>query len=233
MFSLCCVERKSERIAKRISFSKFVNDERNPIDVDMEEESNRMSEGNVENVSATKNVLKGQRSPAAKKPRGEVPDDQGGSHGGGGASKRVMDVDDDFVNEKPTVVVGNQDLLVPKQEKFKRKPKQEKYDVPSIRTRSSPHSLCNAMKKLSKEQKECVEAMGFGKFLTMTVDGIPGNLGYYVVDNLDTTTMTLKLTEGGIKITKSGIHALTGLPNVGIVIAKSDDAKSVIIASKT
>ncbi|XP_076944396.1 uncharacterized protein LOC143615022 [Bidens hawaiensis] len=63
-------KRKSERIAKRISFSKFVNDERNPIDVDMEEESNRMSEGNVENVSATKKVLKGQRSPVAKKPRG-------------------------------------------------------------------------------------------------------------------------------------------------------------------
>lgn len=143
-----------------------------------------------------------------------------------------MDVDDDFVNEQPEVMVGDAVIVRQKKEKFKRKHKYDAYDIPSLRTRSSPHSLFNAIKKLSDAQKECVTKIGFGKLLSLAVNEIPGHLGYYVVDNLDTTTMTLKLNEGGVRVTKEGIHRLTGLPNVGVVIEKCDDAKSDLVISK-
>ncbi|KAI3805042.1 hypothetical protein L1987_27043 [Smallanthus sonchifolius] len=72
----------------------------------------------------------------------------------------------------------------------------------SLRTRSSPKSLSDATRTLSDKQLDCVRAMGFGKMLSFNVDGILGLLGNYVVDNLDTESMTIKLERGPIQITK-------------------------------
>ncbi|KAI3676169.1 hypothetical protein L1987_85769 [Smallanthus sonchifolius] len=102
----------------------------------------------------------------------------------------------------------------------------------SVRTRSSPKSLSDATRNLSGEQKDCVRAMGFEKMLSFNVDGIPGLLGHYVVDNLDTKSMTVKLERCSIKITKEVIHQLIGVPLGGTKIVIEGRAKTRVEARK-
>ncbi|CAH1435277.1 unnamed protein product [Lactuca virosa] len=55
-----------------------------------------------------------------------------------------------------------------------------------LSTRISPNSLYLAMKCLSKSQREMVRDMGFGSFLGMKIDTLPGKLAYFVVDSFTT-----------------------------------------------
>ncbi|KAM0012531.1 hypothetical protein Hdeb2414_s0051g00751611 [Helianthus debilis subsp. tardiflorus] len=130
-------------------------------------------------------------------------------------------------------------MVVPKLEKQKLVEKKIKEEINigveythKIRTRSPPKSLHEALQKLSAEQKECVSQMGFGKMLSFTVDGIPGQLGQYVVDNLDTDKMCIKLERGSIDITKEVIHQLVGVPNGGVWMNNVDDKKADKTISK-
>ncbi|KAJ0469271.1 putative papain-like cysteine peptidase superfamily [Helianthus annuus] len=140
--------------------------------------------------------------------------------------------DDDFVETVPK-------MLVPKHEKPKLIDRKKKGEINiggeyphKIRTRSSPKSLYEALQKLSTEQKDCVRHMGFGKMLSFTVDGIPGQLGHYVVDNLDTNRMCIKLERGSIDITKEAIHQLVGVPNGGVWMNNIDDKRADKAMSK-
>ncbi|KAM0050665.1 putative papain-like cysteine peptidase superfamily [Helianthus debilis subsp. tardiflorus] len=140
--------------------------------------------------------------------------------------------DDDFVKTVPK-------MLVPKHEKPKLIDRKKKGEINiggeyphKIRTRSSPKSLYEALQKLSTEQKDCVRHMGFGKMLSFTVDGIPGQLGHYVVDNLDTNRMCIKLERGSIDITKEAIHQLVGFPNGGVWMNNIDDKRADKAMSK-
>lgn len=83
----------------------------------------------------------------------------------------------------------------------------------SIRTRSSPKQLYVALNGLTKEQQMVVEQMGFGKLLTMRLEGVAGKIGYYVVDNFDEKKMEINLENGEkIKITKDVVHEMLGIP---------------------
>lgn len=98
-------------------------------------------------------------------------------------------------------------------EKNERPRSRRKYN--GIRTRTSPKTLFLAIHSLSTSQRQCVEAMGFGKILDMKVDGIPSKLGFYVVDRFDEKKMEIRLENGSIKITKDSIHDMLGVPNGG------------------
>lgn len=86
----------------------------------------------------------------------------------------------------------------------------------SLRTRMSPHSLFKALNNLSVLQKNCLFDIGFGKLYKMPCDGLAAHIGYYVVDNFDPITMTLKLQNAVIKITPQLIHDMLGIPFGGI-----------------
>ncbi|KAI3797271.1 hypothetical protein L1987_32526 [Smallanthus sonchifolius] len=102
----------------------------------------------------------------------------------------------------------------------------------SLRTRSSPKSLSDATRTLSDKQLDCVRAMGFGKMLSFNVDGILGLLGHYVVDNLDTESMTIKLERGSIQITKEVINRLIGVPMGGTKIVMEGGGKTRVEVRK-
>ncbi|KAI3795805.1 hypothetical protein L1987_38465 [Smallanthus sonchifolius] len=62
-----------------------------------------------------------------------------------------------------------------------------------IRSRSTPRQLCITVRRLSDKQKEAVKSMGFGKILSMRVDGIPTKLAYFVVDTFDQSKLEIDL----------------------------------------
>ena len=85
-----------------------------------------------------------------------------------------------------------------------------------LRTRTSPRTLHETMGALNKEQKTTIKDIGLGSLLSMSVDGVPTKLGYFVVDQLDTTKMILQLSNTTIPITVDSIHAILGLHKDGI-----------------
>ncbi|KAI3701707.1 hypothetical protein L6452_26978 [Arctium lappa] len=72
------------------------------------------------------------------------------------------------------------------------------------------------------DQKVAVEIMGLGSFIGMIVDGIPFILGYFVVNNLDTNSMQLRLNHGTIIINEETIHQILQVPIGGIGLTTID-----------
>ncbi|KAI3681394.1 hypothetical protein L6452_36189 [Arctium lappa] len=61
-----------------------------------------------------------------------------------------------------------------------------------IRTRTSPHTLHETISALDDDQRKAVTDMGLGSLLTMTIQGVPSKLGFFVVDREST-----ELDDGG------------------------------------
>lgn len=55
--------------------------------------------------------------------------------------------------------------------------------------------------------------IGFEAMLGFSVDGIPGKLGYYVVDHFDFKEMVLHVRNFSIPITAQTVHEVLGIPN--------------------
>ncbi|KAK9049738.1 hypothetical protein SSX86_031293 [Deinandra increscens subsp. villosa] len=85
-----------------------------------------------------------------------------------------------------------------------------------LNNRCSPRKLVSTIKCLTKEQREVVKSMGFGKFLKFNLQGIPQKLGHFVLDNFSKSSMQIHVRGGSIKIDEEAISNLTGLPNNGI-----------------
>ncbi|CAH1438971.1 unnamed protein product [Lactuca virosa] len=85
-----------------------------------------------------------------------------------------------------------------------------------LSTRMSPNSLYLAIKSLSKNQREMVCKMGFGSFLGMKIDTLPGKLAYFVVDSFTTSSCSIWVKSGEVTITNETVEAMFGLPNKGL-----------------
>nr|GEY01624.1 ulp1 protease family, C-terminal catalytic domain-containing protein [Tanacetum cinerariifolium] len=79
-----------------------------------------------------------------------------------------------------------------------------------IRTRTTPTALFNAMAILNGDRKKCLDEMGFGSMIGMGIHELPGKLGFYVIDNLDTETNVLSLTYNSILVTSQSAHDILG-----------------------
>lgn len=97
----------------------------------------------------------------------------------------------------------------------------------SLTTRSSPLQLYKCVKGLKEKQRDAVVKMGFGKILQFKIDGIPGKLAHYVVDNFDPDKMEIKVENGSIKIDEMAIHRLLGIPCEGLQIHKMEPFDSM------
>ncbi|CAI9289570.1 unnamed protein product [Lactuca saligna] len=89
-----------------------------------------------------------------------------------------------------------------------------------IQVRTSPNVLYSFMHNLSKEQEAYISSISLGHLLNMKVDGCASYIGHYIVRNLDTNRMVLKLHHGEIPINRQVIHEMLGLP-LGHVTIKS------------
>ncbi|XP_024990780.1 uncharacterized protein LOC112525073 isoform X2 [Cynara cardunculus var. scolymus] len=107
-------------------------------------------------------------------------------------------------------------------EKKSEKKVAKKYNT--IRTRTSPNALYQALQSLNNAQRQAIISMGFGELLNMKADGIPSKLGFYVVDNLDTKKMEIKVSHGAIKITTEAIHEILGVPIGGVDLKSIESA---------
>nr|GEV66321.1 ulp1 protease family, C-terminal catalytic domain-containing protein [Tanacetum cinerariifolium] len=84
-----------------------------------------------------------------------------------------------------------------------------------IRTRTTPTLLFNAMAILNVDIKNCLDEMGFGSMIGMEIHELPGKLGFYVIDNLNTKTNVLSLTDNSILVTSQSVHDILGIPMGG------------------
>nr|GFB68618.1 ulp1 protease family, C-terminal catalytic domain-containing protein [Tanacetum cinerariifolium] len=84
-----------------------------------------------------------------------------------------------------------------------------------IRTRTTPTTLFNAMVILNGDRKKCLDEMGFGSMIEMGIHELSGKLGFYVIDNLDTETNVLSLTDNSIVVTSQSVHDILGIPMGG------------------
>nr|GEU61229.1 ulp1 protease family, C-terminal catalytic domain-containing protein [Tanacetum cinerariifolium] len=87
-----------------------------------------------------------------------------------------------------------------------------------IRTRTTPTTLFNAMSILNVDRKKCLYKMGFGSMIGMAIHELPGMLGFYVIDNLDTETNVLSLTDNSILVTSQSMHDILGIPMGGCLL---------------
>nr|GEZ38260.1 hypothetical protein [Tanacetum cinerariifolium] len=65
---------------------------------------------------------------------------------------------------------------------------------------------------LNGDRKKCLDEMGFGSMIGMGIHELPGKLGFYVIDNLDTETNVLSLTDNSILVTSQSVHDILGIP---------------------
>nr|GEW82575.1 hypothetical protein [Tanacetum cinerariifolium] len=84
-----------------------------------------------------------------------------------------------------------------------------------IRTRTTPTTLFNAMAILNVDRKKCLYEIGFGSMIGMAIHELLGMLGFYVIDNLDTKTNVLSLTDNSILVTSQSMHDILGIPMGG------------------
>lgn len=82
----------------------------------------------------------------------------------------------------------------------------------TIRTRTSPKTLYNAIHELTDVQRAAVIHMGFEQLLGLSVDEIPSKLGYYVVDNFNDEHMRLDVHKFSIPISRQSVHDMLGIP---------------------
>ncbi|KAL8262708.1 hypothetical protein R6Q59_024057 [Mikania micrantha] len=84
-----------------------------------------------------------------------------------------------------------------------------------IKNRCSPTQLTKVVKTLSTKQKDLIAKLGFGKLLSLQVDGIPQKLGHFVIDKFDAVKMEISLKVGVVRINVDTIDWLLGIPKTG------------------
>lgn len=117
--------------------------------------------------------------------------------------------DDDFVNP-PHVTLPIQKLVtkVTRRENSKK----VKDSLPKLNTRFPPTHITETMTCLNKEQRRCIQSIGFGSAITMKLKKLPRRLCYWVVDNYDPTTNSIRVADQNLIVTREKVHEIYGIP---------------------
>lgn len=91
-----------------------------------------------------------------------------------------------------------------------------------MRSRASPKSLYNAIKNMTAEQKQKLRDIGFGSIIEIKFSENPMKISYFVVNNFDENSSSLKLKNGSIKITEKTVFEILGVPLGGTKIESLD-----------
>ena len=113
--------------------------------------------------------------------------------------------------EEGVVALGSNSMGVHTTQ-LRNKPKTKKSKPKEFNNRMSPKGLRQLIEKLNDKQKEVVKEIGFGGFLYLQVDMIPGKLAVWLVRNFDTCSCSLPLTYGSLRVTEHDVYMTLALP---------------------
>ena len=82
----------------------------------------------------------------------------------------------------------------------------------TLRPRATSVPLFEVMRCLSPERKKVIIEMGFGELIDFPIGKIPTKLAFFVINSLQTDTMSLKLPTGDITILPTTVKEIFGIP---------------------
>ena len=82
----------------------------------------------------------------------------------------------------------------------------------TLRPRATSVPLFEVMRCLSSERKKVIIEMGFGELIDFPIGKIPTKLAFFVINSLQTDTMSLKLPTGDITILPTTVKEIFGIP---------------------
>ncbi|KAI3774997.1 hypothetical protein L1987_49565 [Smallanthus sonchifolius] len=195
---------QSERI-KMKCFSRFTNDESDPIIIENEETDSECEkdhskfkkqhkekmnkEAVEEDDMLIKNLSKGKKQKVLKKEDDEQEQEQGHSEG------KITDC-----KKRKTSTSETMQQHIP-------------FTGKKLLLRCAPGNLINLLHNLTKSQRKVVEEIGFGKTLLLKLHTIPTSLGYWLLQNYDPSTDILNDGANEYKLTTSLINEIFGIPN--------------------
>ncbi|KAI3778653.1 hypothetical protein L2E82_08035 [Cichorium intybus] len=117
--------------------------------------------------------------------------------------------DDDFV-KMPPIKVSKLNIVGKKTLRAKSEKRQD--SLRKLNTRFPPEHITKTMAMLNNHQRACVESIGFGEALTMQLTKLPRKLCYWVVNNYDPNTNSIRLKDQRLKIKREIVHQIYGIP---------------------
>ncbi|KAI3782293.1 hypothetical protein L2E82_12333 [Cichorium intybus] len=124
-------------------------------------------------------------------------------------SRKCPNDDDDFVNPPPVTLPIQK--LVAKETRMPNS-KKVKDSLRKLNTRFPPSHITQTMACLNNEQRRCIQSIGFGSAITMKLQKLPRRLCYWVVDNYDPTTNSIRFNDQNLLVTREKVHAIYGIP---------------------
>ncbi|KAI3763656.1 hypothetical protein L2E82_13650 [Cichorium intybus] len=124
-------------------------------------------------------------------------------------SRKRPNDDDDFVNPPPVTLPIQK--LVAKETRMPNS-KKVKDSLRKLNTRFPPSHITQTMACLNNEQRRCIQSIGFGSAITMKLQKPPRRLCYWVVDNYDPTTNSIRFNDQNLLVTREKVHAIYGIP---------------------
>ncbi|CAH1444699.1 unnamed protein product [Lactuca virosa] len=95
-------------------------------------------------------------------------------------------------------------------------------EFPSLKNRCSPGSLLGVIQGLSREQKDCVRAMGFGSLLGMKMIDVPWKIFYYVLDHFNFESLKVEFDNCEVSVDSKFVQEMLGLPSGGSLLSNMD-----------
>ncbi|CAH1413383.1 unnamed protein product [Lactuca virosa] len=95
-------------------------------------------------------------------------------------------------------------------------------EFPSLKNRCSPGSLLGVIQGLSREQKDCVRAMGFGSLLGMKMIDVPLKIVYYVLDHFNFESLKVEFDNCEVSVDSKSVQEMLGLPSGGSLLSNMD-----------
>nr|KAJ0188280.1 hypothetical protein LSAT_V11C900488800 [Lactuca sativa] len=113
--------------------------------------------------------------------------------------------------------------------RFQRHPKKTVIEQPKVKlrvkvktNRCSPGSLLGVIQGLSREQKDCVRAMGFGSLLGMKMIDVPLKIVYYVLDHFNFESLKVEFDNCEVSVDSKSVQEILGLPFGGSLLSNMD-----------
>ncbi|KAL1545900.1 hypothetical protein AAHA92_22572 [Salvia divinorum] len=96
-------------------------------------------------------------------------------------------------------------------------------DDKRLKVKRTPRNFVGALKTLNDKQISSVKAMGFGALLHYNVIVIPSKLAYWVLDNFDPISCSIRLPGGGaLHIDEKDVQVMFGFPRGDIRVERSE-----------
>ncbi|KAJ8444803.1 hypothetical protein Cgig2_014992 [Carnegiea gigantea] len=97
----------------------------------------------------------------------------------------------------------------------------------------SPKRLRQLIEKLNDKQKEAIKEIGFGGFLYLKVDMIPGKLALQLVRDFNTCSCSLPLTHGRLRVIEHDVYMTLALPKGPLMVTKAKNEMNSSTKFKT